>query len=148
MCFCACQQQCPRLTYTHHPAMCSDQDIKDNLRKPGKERGRVANNSYSDGNNIAWWLASARHCRIKYFIYLHCFIRFPPPITLFINTFISITVTVSPENNDWHIEETHTWWELILGVINKLPLSLKPGRLSSLLKVTQQKKTWTQGICI
>ena len=34
MCFCACQQRCPRLTYTHHPAMCSDQDIKDNLRKP------------------------------------------------------------------------------------------------------------------
>lgn len=36
MCFCACQQQCPRLTYTHHPARCSDQDIKDNLREPRK----------------------------------------------------------------------------------------------------------------
>lgn len=29
-------QQCPRLTYTHHLAMCSDQDIKDNLREPRK----------------------------------------------------------------------------------------------------------------
>lgn len=127
-----------------HPSSCYVQWPGYKGQSQKAQERRVANNDYFDGNNIAWWLASARHCRIKYFIYLHSFIRFPPTITLFVNTFVSIAVTVSPENNDWHIGET----QLTLGVISKLPLSLKPGGLSSLLKVTQQKQIWTQGVCI